>query len=93
MNKQSKSFLGAEVGTNSTPELSAIAFACLYALQAKATHLLIRYDAMYAASMATGSWTPGHNVDLVNTTAELLSLLQCSAVVRLQHVYSHEALE
>ena len=83
-------FIGAEVGTNSTAELSAIAFAPMFALQLGAPKVLIRYDAMYAANMATGQWTPGHNVALVDTTAEVLSLLQASVEVRLEHVYSHE---
>ena len=90
LERSDPSFIGAEVGTNSTAELSAIAFASLFALQAGAPKVLIRYDAMCAANMATGCWTPGHNVELVDTTAEVLSLLKVSTDVRLEHVFSHE---
>ena len=74
-------YIGAEAGTNATAELSAIASACMYALQFRLSNVLIVYDAKYVANMASGVWTPGKNVDLANCTAELLDILQCTSQV------------
>ena len=82
-------FVGAEHGTNATAELTAILYASLYALQRKASHVCIVYDAMYAANMASGDWTPGKNIELVNLTAEVIGLLNNCANLQLRHVYSH----
>lgn len=69
-------FLGATTGTNNTGELSAIGFACRYALQ-EAKHnqheLRIFYDSEYAASIASGTFNANKNVELASRVKALLS--------------------
>ena len=64
--------MGPTKGTNSTAELTAIAMANLYILQAGVTDALVVYDAKYAANMATAAWDPSTNISLVNTVTRLL---------------------
>ena len=82
-------YIGAERGTNSTAELTVIAFACMFVVQAKIEHVLIVYDAMYAANMATATWTPGTNKEFVDTVTELVGVIEHVAVLEREHVYSH----
>ncbi|MGB0284124.1 MAG: ribonuclease HI, partial [Candidatus Poseidoniaceae archaeon] len=50
-------FLGAEVGSNNTAELSAFAQALRWLLlQASDASALIRADSIYAGNLADGSW-------------------------------------
>ena len=86
---QMDGYLGATKGTNATAELSAIAYACLYILQSDIFHVVIYYDAKYAANMASAQWSPDTDVGFVDKVAEIVALAEVKARIELVHVYSH----
>lgn len=83
-------YIGADQGTNATSELSGIGVACVWALQSSYSSIHIVYDAVYAASMATGAWGPTCNVEVVDFVMEMVCLLSQVMSVTWEHVYSHE---
>ena len=74
--KEDDMFMGAEVGTNNTGELSAVGFACRYVLQedpAGESELRIFYDSEYAAKIASGTFNANKNIELADQVQDLLA--------------------
>jgi len=80
-------WLGAEVGSNNTAELSAICHALAYIITMKLENVTIYTDSMYAMSMVTGKWKPSTNHRLVNSAKELVDRL--GDKVNFVHVRAH----
>lgn len=84
-------FLGAEVGSNNTAELSAIAHALRWVLsQGGIESVEIRGDSNYALNIASGLWRAKANRVLASRVGSLWS--EVSAIVRLsgEHVPAHK---
>jgi ribonuclease HI len=66
-------YIGAEVGSNNTGELSAIYWALTIIQDNNDTNdvFTIYGDSMYAGKMASREWRPKENVDLVRKVADL----------------------
>ena len=59
-------FLGANVGSNNTGELTAIAEAILYALENQYTSVVIRTDSQWSINVISGKWRPKTHHSLIN---------------------------
>ncbi len=85
-----KGYLGAEVGSNNTAELSAFAHALRWLLmQDSACTALIRADSIYAGNLADGSWKAKANRALVQRVQELWREVSAQHTVRWDHVRAH----
>ena len=84
-------FLGANVGSNNTGELSAIAEAVLYALEHNYTSIKIHTDSQWSINVLTGKWRPKTNHNLINYIRGLLR--QPTLKVHLQWVKAHRGTE
>ena len=89
-------FLGAEVHTNNTGELSAIGEACKWLLsflqgpvEHKPPHAVICYDSEYAYSLATRLATPTTNKQLAESVASLVTMVRQKALLTFKHVRGH----
>ena len=83
-------FLGAEVGSNNTAELSAFAQALRWLLmQTSDEPALIRADSIYAGNLADGSWKPKANRALVARVQALWKEVQEQREVAWDHVRAH----
>ena len=66
----SDAFIGAEIGSNNTAELSAIAGALVWLLQQGGrSSVVIRADSQYALNIANGQWRAKKNRDLASHVA------------------------
>ena len=66
-------YLGANVGSNNTGELTAIAEAALYSLEHNVTTSHIHSDSQWAINVITGKWRPKTHHNLINNIRALLS--------------------
>lgn len=88
---QAGDFIGAEVGSNNTGELSAI----YYALDImdelhEDDEITIYGDSQYAGNMANGSWKPKENKELVTNIRRLWQFQQeQSFIFNWAHVRAH----
>jgi ribonuclease HI len=83
-------FLGAEVGSNNTAELSAFAHALRWLLmQDTMETALVRADSIYAGNLADGSWKPKANRALVQRVQELWREVKAQREVEWDHVRAH----
>lgn len=83
-------FLGAEVGSNNTAELSAFAQALRWLLmQTSDEPALIRADSIYAGNLADGSWKPKANRALVARVQALWKEVREQREVAWDHVRAH----
>ncbi len=83
-------FLGAEVGSNNTAELSAFAQALRWLLlQASDASALIRADSIYAGNLADGSWKAKANRSLVARVQTLWREVKQQREVAWDHVRAH----
>ena len=64
-------FIGAQVGSNTTGELSAIIEALLFALEHEYSQVVIHSDSQWAIHMIKGIWRPKSNKDLVSLAQKL----------------------
>ena len=64
-------FIGAQVGSNNTGELSAIIEALLFALEHEYSHVVIHSDSQWAIHMIRGIWRPTTYKDLVSLAQKL----------------------
>jgi len=84
-------YLGAEVCSNNTGELSALCEALLF-LRDEATpagRATVRYDSKYAANIASGAFKAHKNKALAATARSLYSEVVGSWQLRLEHVKGH----
>ncbi len=89
-NPKEEGFLGAEVGSNNTAELSAIAHALRWIILEKGIKsAIVRGDSTYALNIATGSWKAKANQELARRVSSLWS--EVSMVVSLsgEHIPAH----
>ena len=84
-------YLGAQVGSNNTEELSAIIEALLFALEHEYGEVVIHSDSKWAILMIQGIWKPKTNKDLVVLAQRLTH--QCGLKVHLQWVKGHVGVE
>ena len=84
-------FLGAEVGSNNTGELSAMCEALLYVTSyiAPEREVVIKYDSMYAANTITGTCKAHTNKALVAKGQSCLEQARANNPVSFVHVKAH----
>tara|TARA_Y100001934_G_scaffold210790_1_gene249450 strand:+ start:10216 stop:10758 length:543 start_codon:yes stop_codon:yes gene_type:complete len=83
-------FLGAEVGSNNTAELSAIAHAARWILtQPEGGVVVIRGDSQYALNIASGEWRAKANQDLADSVKGLWQEADSIRGLRGEHVRAH----
>ncbi|MFQ3344415.1 MAG: RNase H family protein [Candidatus Poseidoniales archaeon] len=86
----SKIFLGAEVGSNNTAELSAIALALRWLLlEGTERPAVIRGDSQYAMNIANGTWKAKANRDLASTVQKLWQEVRHIKEIKCEHVRAH----
>ena len=87
----SKVYLGAEVGSNNTAELSAIAHALRWLLtQDKVGEVTIRGDSEYALNISSGEWRAKANRELANTVQSLWREVSEQLDLIGEHVPAHK---
>ena len=91
LDRSSKGYLGAEVGSNNTGELCGICEALLWLAEYETTvrPAVICYDSEYAANQVQGKWKTNMNIALVGKGKELLSRARARREVRFLHVKGH----
>jgi ribonuclease HI len=84
-------FLGAELGSNNTGELSAICEALLWLLdhENSSRSAAIYYDSEYAAKITTGEYRAAKNKTLAAEAQSLLRCVRQKRAVRFEHVKGH----
>jgi ribonuclease HI len=83
-------WLGAEVGSNNTAELTALAHALRWLLtKDNITRVTIRGDSNYALKIATREWRAKKNLKLATRVVNLLNEVSTIIDVELQHVRAH----
>lgn len=83
-------FIGAEVGSNNTAELTAFAEALRWLLIEGGTDsAVIRTDSQYAGNLACGKWKPSANVQLVRHVQSLWNEVSEMRTLEWQHVRAH----
>ena len=83
-------WLGAEIGSNNTAELSALAHALRWLLTVDGvTQVTIRGDSNYALKIATQEWRAKKNLELAARVVNLLDEVSTFIDVDLDHVRAH----
>ena len=83
-------FLGAEVGSNNTAELSAIAHAMRWLLsEGDSQDVVLRGDSQYALNIASGEWRAKANKELAGSVQALWSEVASLHSLCAEHVRAH----
>ncbi len=83
-------WLGAEVGSNNTAELTAMIMGLRWLLvEGGEEKVLIRTDSTYAGNLADGSWNAKANLDLVSRLQELWKEVSSIRELAWEHVKAH----
>ena len=83
-------FIGAEVGSNNTAELTAFAEALRWVLiEGFDGEIIIKTDSKYAGNQATGAWKAKANKDLVKHVQNLWKEVSETAILSWEHVKAH----
>jgi ribonuclease HI len=83
-------FLGAEVGSNNTAELSAIAHAMRWLLsEGDSRDVVLRGDSQYALNIASGEWRAKANRELAGSVQALWSEVTSLHSLCAEHVRAH----
>ena len=83
-------FLGAEVGSNNTAELSAIAHALRWVIREKEVEAaIVRSDSTYALNIASGTWRAKVNQELARRVSSLWREVSDLIILRGEHVSAH----
>jgi len=86
----SNDFIGAEVGSNNTAELSAIAAALNWLLrQGGSSSVVIRADSQYALNIANGQWRAKKNRDLSSHVRSLWDEVSSLRELSGEHIRAH----
>lgn len=89
-NEEVEFFLGAEVGSNNTAELSAIAHALRWLLQQNSDRgVIIKGDSQYAMNIATGKWKAKANRNMAFRVQELWKEVRCTMEIHCEHIKAH----
>ncbi len=84
------SFIGAEVGSNNTAELSAFASALRWILtEGGNSEIVIKTDSQYAGNQATGAWKAKANKRLVSHIRSLWDEVSLLRKISWEHVKAH----
>ncbi len=88
--KSADGFLGAEVGSNNTAELSAIAHAMRWLLsEGDNRDVVLRGDSQYALNIASGEWRAKANKELAGSVQALWSEVASLHSLCAEHVRAH----
>jgi len=83
-------FLGAEVGSNNTGELSAMAHALRWLLMEGSTDpVTLRGDSQYALKISTGEWRAKANRELAARVQALWDEVTSLRIVVAEHIRAH----
>ena len=83
-------YMGAEVGSNNTGELSAIAYALRWLLMNDGEHVVeICTDSTYAGNIDSGAWRAKANKKLAATVQELWKEVSSQQTLTWRHVRAH----
>ena len=89
-NAKEENFIGAEVGSNNTAELTAIAEALRWLLtEGGGDSAVIRADSQYAGNLASGAWKAKANRALVAHVQELWVTVSALRPLSWEHVRAH----
>ena len=89
-NAEEENFIGAEVGSNNTAELTAIAEALRWLLtEGGGDSAGIRADSQYAGNLASGAWKAKANRALVAHVQELWVTVSALRPLSWEHVRAH----
>jgi ribonuclease HI len=87
---ESTEFIGAEVGSNNTAELTAFAEALRWALtEGSGGKIIIKTDSQYAGNQATGAWKAKANRELVAHVQSLGNEVSELRELSWEHVKAH----
>lgn len=83
-------FIGADVGSNNTAELSAIYFALKYIEEHGFGEVFIYSDSQYALGVVFGNWSASKNIQLVANCRRLYDLLELRGIlIHHEHIRAH----
>lgn len=82
-------YIGAEIGSNNTAELSAIYHALEWIKSSNAKSVAIYSDSNYALNMVFGNWTPNTNKKLIDTISKFAKEVQRNVSVSNAHIRAH----
>jgi len=89
-NPMAEDFIGAEVGSNNTAELSAIAHALRWLLtQEEVVGATIRSDSEYALNISSGIWKAKANRELAKRVQSLWHEVSLHMELRGEHIAAH----
>ena len=89
-NPDDEEFIGAEVGSNNTAELTAFAQALRWVLsEGGDSEIIIKTDSQYAGNQATGTWKAKANRELVAHVQALWNEVLEIRKISLEHVKAH----
>ena len=88
-NPDEEGFLGAEVGSNNTAELSAIAHALRWVILEEVGAAILRSDSTYALNIASGIWRAKANQELARRVSSLWREVSRQIVLSGEHVAAH----
>ena len=89
-NAAENGFIGAEVGSNNTAELTAIAEALRWLLKEGGNEeIIIKTDSQYAGNQAVGAWKAKANKILVGHVQELWREVSALREISWEHVRAH----
>ena len=85
-----ENYIGAEVGSNNTAELSGFAAALRWLLvEGGEEHAVIRADSQYAGNLACGAWKAKANRELVAHVQSLWDTVSQLRTLTWEHVRAH----
>ena len=88
-NPDEEGFFGAEVGSNNTAELSAIAHALRWVVLEEVGAAILRSDSTYALNIASGIWEAKANQELARRGSSLWKEVSGQIVLSGEHVPAH----
>ena len=84
-------YLGANIGSNNTAELSALAHALRWILIShESGSVVLRGDSEYAMNVGSGKWKAKANKELVRTVRNLWDEVSSAIEIYTEHVRAHE---
>ena len=90
-NPEADDFIGAEVGSNNTGELTAMAEALRWLLKHnEEKEVLVRTDSTYAGNIASGNWRAKANLKLASHVQELWNEVSSICHLNWKHVRAHK---